>query len=148
MERNYPPLKPHYYRLILIGILLLSFALRVYRLGYHSLRGDEGSTHVFGTESLTELIEFLRVTEFHPPLYYTLMHSWMAWTGSTEFALRFSSAVTGVLLVASVAALGRLLVDVRSGVIAAFLVAANPYQVFYAQDARSYPLATLLGVKT
>jgi 4-amino-4-deoxy-L-arabinose transferase-like glycosyltransferase len=146
MEQDYPPLKHHYHRLILVGILLLSFALRVYRLGYHSLRGDEGSTYVFGTESLTELIEFLRVAEFHPPLYYTLMHSWIAWTGSTEFALRFTSAVTGVLLVASVATLGRLLLDVRLGVIAAFLVAVNPYQVFYAQDARSYPLVTLLGV--
>jgi 4-amino-4-deoxy-L-arabinose transferase-like glycosyltransferase len=146
MKPDHPPLKHHYYRLILVGILLLSFALRVYRLGYHSLRGDEGSTYIFGTETLTELIKFLRVAEFHPPLYYTLMHGWIAWAGSTEFALRFASVVTGVLLVASVAALGRLLLDDRLGAIAAFLIAVNPYQVFYAQDARAYPLVTLLGV--
>jgi mannosyltransferase len=145
MERDNPPLKQHY-RLILAAILLLSFALRVFRLGFHSLRGDEGSTYVFGTETLAELIKFLRVIEFHPPLYYTLMHSWISWTGNTEFALRFTSVVTGVLLVASAATLGRLLLDVRLGVIAALLIAVNPYQVFYAQDARSYPLVTLLGV--
>ncbi len=145
MERHYPRLKYHY-RLILVVILLLSFALRVYRLGYHSLRGDEGSTYVFGTEALAELIEFLRVTEFHPPLYYTLMHGWISWTGDTEFALRFASVVTGVLLVAPVATLGRTLFNARLGVIAAFLIAVNPYQIFYAQDARSYPLVTLLGM--
>jgi mannosyltransferase len=145
MERHNPPLK-HHYRLILVAILLLSFALRVYRLGFHSLRGDEGSTYVFGTEALAELIKLLKGTEFHPPLYYTLMHGWISWTGDTEFALRFTSVVAGVLLVASAATLGRLLLGVRLGVIVASLIAVNPYQVFYAQDARSYPLVTLLGV--
>jgi 4-amino-4-deoxy-L-arabinose transferase-like glycosyltransferase len=74
------------------------------------------------------------------------MHGWISSTGGTEFALRFASVITGVLLVASIAALGRILYDARLGVIVALLTAISPYQIFYAQDARSYPLVTLLGV--
>jgi 4-amino-4-deoxy-L-arabinose transferase-like glycosyltransferase len=139
-------LAQRYYRPILVGILIISFGLRVYRLGYQSLRGDEGSTFIFGTETMADLFESLIAIEFHPPLYYTLMHGWISRTGGSEFALRFSSVVIGVLLVASVATLGRLLLDARLGMTAAFLTAINPYQIFYAQDARSYPLVTLLGV--
>ena len=145
MNKDHSLLKRDYHP-ILVAILLLSFALRVYRLGYHSLRGDEGSTYVFSTETLVELFESLKAIEFHPPLYYTLMHGWISSAGCTEFALRFTSVITGVLLVASIAALGRFLYDAQLGVIVALLTAISPYQIFYAQDARSYPFVTLLGV--
>ena len=139
-------LSQRHYRPVLVGILLISFVLRLCRLGYHSLRGDEGSTYFFGTEALAELFKLLRASEFHPPLYYASMHGWITLTGHTEFALRFASAISGVLLVASLATLGRMLLDARLGIIAAFLTAINPYHISYAQDARSYPLVTLLGV--
>lgn len=145
-EEGYHSLLKRYYRLILPGILLLSFVLRVFRLGYQSLRGDEAITYVYSLRPLAELFEIIRVTSPHPPVYYTLIHSWMALAGDTEYALRFLSVVTGVLLVASTAALGRMILGVRLGLLVALLVALNPYQVFYAQDARSYPLVTLLGV--
>ena len=133
-------------RLILIAILLVSFALRFCRLDYHSLRGDEASTFVFSTDTLANLIPSLKTVEFNPPLYFTLMHAWITLGGDTEYALRFPAAIFGVLLVAATASLGRVLFDARLGVAVGLLIAINPYQVFYAQDARSYPLVTLLGV--
>ncbi len=134
------------YRHSLIGILLVAFGLRMYRLDYQSLRGDEGITYVYSLRPLTELFEIMRVTSPHPPVYYTSIHSWMTLAGETEFALRFLSVVAGALLIASTAALGRMIWDARLGLLVAALVALNAYQIFYAQDARSYPLVTLLGV--
>jgi uncharacterized membrane protein len=134
------------YGLVLASILLISFGLRAYQLGHQSLRGDEGSTYIFSTEALAELLKLLKTTEFHPPLYYSLMHGWLSLAGHTEYALRFTSAIIGVLLVASVATLGRMLLDYRLGLVTALFVGLNPYHILYAQDARSYPLATLLGV--
>lgn len=145
MQPSAPPAM-RYYRHILIGILLLAFGLRMYRLGYQSLRGDEGITYVYSLRPLAELFEIMRVTSPHPPVYYTSIRGWMTLAGNTEFALRFLSVVAGVLLVASMAAIGRMIWDARLGLLAAALVALNPYQIFYAQDARSYPLVTLLGV--
>jgi 4-amino-4-deoxy-L-arabinose transferase-like glycosyltransferase len=142
---NHSRLKQHY-RLILLSILLLSFALRVYRLEYQSLRGDEGLTYVYSVRPLAELFEIMRVTSPHPPVYYTSIHGWLKLAGDTEFALRFPSTIAGVFLVASTAALGRMVFDAKLGLLAALLVTLNPYQILYAQDARSYPLITSLGV--
>lgn len=144
-EKRHSPFKRRY-RLVLVSILLISFGLRTYHLGHQSLRGDEGSTYIFSTEALGKLFELLKTTEFHPPLYYSLMHGWLSLAGHTEYALRFTSAILGVLLVASVATLGRMLLDYRLSLVTALFVGINPYHIFYAQDARSYPLATLLGV--
>lgn len=145
MEPSHSQLNRHY-KLILIGILLVSFGLRVYQLGYQSLRGDEGATYIYSARPLGQLFEIVRFSDPHPPLYYTLMHGWIAVGGDTEFALRFFSVITGILLIASMAALGKMIIGPRLGLIVALLVGLNPYHIFYAQDARSYPLATLLGV--
>lgn len=145
-EDSHRPLLKRHYNLIVLGIVLLSFALRVYRLDYQSLRGDEGATYLYIIRSLGELLNLLGISDPHPPVYYISMQAWMILAGDTEFALRFPSVVTGVLLVASTAALGRIMLDVRLGLLAALLIAISPYHVFYAQDARSYPLVTLLGL--
>lgn len=131
--------------LSLLGILWLAMVLRVYCLPCQSLRGDEGLTYVYGGRSLPEMIEIVTVTSPHPPLYYALMHVWMRLAGSSEFALRFPSVLTSTLLVAAAAQLGRALGGARLGLLVGLLATINPYQVFYAQDARSYPLITALG---
>jgi mannosyltransferase len=135
-----------HYRLSMIGIMLVAAALRVYRLSYQSLRGDEGLTYVYGTRSLPELLEIMRTTTHHPPVYYLTIHYWTLLVGTSEFALRFPSVMASVLLVAALAGLGSRLFGASVGVAAAFLVAVSPFHVFYAQDARSYPLVTMLGV--
>jgi len=96
MERHRSLLKRYYYP-TLIAILLITFGLRVYRLEYQSLRGDEGPTYIFGTEALAKPFESLRVIEFHPPLYNSVMYGWISLTGGTEFALGFSSEMIGAL---------------------------------------------------
>jgi mannosyltransferase len=131
--------------LAVLGILWLAMALRVFCLPCQSLRGDEGLTYVYGGRSLPEMIEIVTVTSPHPPFYYALMHGWMALAGSDEFALRFPSVVASMLLVAALARLGWTLGGARLGLLVALLAAINPYQVYYAQDARSYPLITALG---
>jgi mannosyltransferase len=59
--------------------------------------------------------------------------------------LRSLSALLGVALVALVYALGRLLAGRGAGLAAALLAAVNPFQVYYAQEARMYVLLAALG---
>lgn len=87
---------------------------------------------------------WLRV-EPHPPAYYLLVHLIGRFAGTSEFALRFGSAIAGPLLVAAAYALARRLAPGAAGWAAA-LAAIAPFQVTYAQYARPYALAAALPV--
>lgn len=129
----------------LVVLTLLAFALRAFRLDFQELRGDEAATWVYSIRSFGEMLQIYTI-DAHPPLYYPLMHLWFPLAGTTEYALRFVPLVFGVLLVVTLAVLGRRLVDARTGLVVGLLAAINPYEVYFAQDARSYTLATWLGV--
>jgi hypothetical protein len=62
----------------------------------------------------------------------------------TEVGLRSLSALVGVLAVPMAFAAATKLVSRRAGLIAAALVAFNPYLIWYSQEARAYSLAVLL----
>ena len=133
-----------------LSVVLLSLALRLVNLAGPSLRGDEAFTVTFSRQPLPDVWRTLLLTEPHPPLYYTIMHAWMSAAGQSELGVRFVSVLFGVLLTALTYRLGRALLgdeaaaprDEPSGqaLIAALLVAVNPYLVWQSQDARMYTL--------
>ncbi len=135
------------YALLMGLILCLALGLRLYRLGYQELRGDEAFGVLFSTQPLREIVsETLRTVEPHPPLDYVLLHAWMSVAGDSEFAMRFPSAVAGVLTVAMVFVLVRRLFGRRAGVWASLFMAINPFQVWHAQETRMYAISTALAV--
>ncbi|MDH4136466.1 MAG: hypothetical protein OEW09_07110, partial [Anaerolineae bacterium] len=80
------------------AILLLAFALRLYRLGYQSIWYDEGVSIHLAQKSLAALTAHT-AGDIHPPLYYYLLHFWLKAAGSSEFAVAFLSLTFGLLLV-------------------------------------------------
>ncbi|MBI4674075.1 MAG: glycosyltransferase family 39 protein, partial [Chloroflexi bacterium] len=93
--------------LILLGILLLAFALRMFRLDFFSLRGDESFTVLFVQKPLAQMWRETLTIEPNPPLLYFLLRAWIALAGDGEFATRFFSAFFGVLCVPLVYRLAR-----------------------------------------
>ena len=83
--------------------------------------------------------------DIHPPLYYYLLHFWRGVFGSSEFALRSLSAVLGVLLVGLTFLIGRKAFSAGVGLLAAFVAAINPFQIYYSQEARMYMLLAVIG---
>jgi uncharacterized membrane protein len=65
--------------------------------------------------------------------------------GTDEWTVRLPSAVCGILTVLVTYALGVALFEVRTGLVAALLVALSPFQLWYAQEARPYALLMLLS---
>jgi len=126
-------------------ILLIAAALRIYDLGGRDLWVDEANGVLMAKESLPELFGRLRL-DSSPPLYYIILHGWMRIVGDSEAALRLMSVVAGLVLVALVLVVGRRLLSLEAGVIAALLVATSPIQVFYSQQARMYSLLPVLGL--
>lgn len=93
--------------LLLCAILLLAFALRMFRLDFFSLRGDEAFTVLFVQKPLAQMWRETLTVEPNPPLMYFALRGWIALAGAGEFATRFFSAFFGVLSVALIYRLAR-----------------------------------------
>lgn len=129
---------------LLLLILLLASALRLYRLDGQSLWADEGNSAALALRSLSQIARDAG-HDIHPPLYYWLLHFWVRAFGNSELGLRSLSALLGVLLVALTYLLGERLFGRSVGLAAAFAAALSPFQVYYSQEARMYILLALEG---
>jgi mannosyltransferase len=128
----------------LLLILVLAAFLRFYRLDAQSLWADEGNSVSLSGRSLDHITAGA-AHDIHPPLYYYLLHFWMRVFGNSEFAVRALSALLGTVLVYLTYLLGRHLSDYWLGLVAAFLSAISPFQVYYSQEARMYILLATLS---
>lgn len=117
-------------------VLLLAFALRAYHLDYQSFWSDEGISLLRSRQALPDLIATMPIE--HLPGYFVLLHYWLPWTGEHDFAIRFLSLWPSVLSVALLYRLGADWGNRRVGGIAALLLATNAFQIWYAQEARTY----------
>lgn len=124
--------------------LALAAALRFFNLTGQSLWNDEGTSVALAGRSLGQ-ITLSAAADIHPPLYYYLLHYWLRLFGPGDAAARSLSALLGVGLVGLTYLLGQRLFGRLAGVAGAFVAAAYPYQVYYAQEARMYMLLATLG---
>jgi mannosyltransferase len=123
----------------------LAFALRVGGLLAQSLWRDEVDALRFSTQALPALLEMFRKPGENGPLFFLALRPWLEISGSSEFALRFPSALAGTLAVPLLYALIRCLTRERStATIAALLLATAPYAVWYGQEAKMYAALTVL----
>jgi mannosyltransferase len=128
----------------LICLVFLGFALRLYHLSYQSLWRDEVDAITFAGDSLPALFADLWQAGFNGPLYHILLHGWIVIAGASEFSVRFLSSLCGTLAIPLVFLLGRRLIGPSPGILAALLVAASPYLVWYSQEAKMYALLVTL----
>jgi len=133
-------------RLALLLIVLAGYGLRVWRLDYQELRGDEAFGYFFGQSPYAQIVaDTLSLHEPHPVASYSVQKAWLGVSGDSEFALRYASAWFSVAAIALLARLAK-----RSGLpdgvaaLSAALLATNPYAIWHAQDARMYSMSLAL----
>jgi 4-amino-4-deoxy-L-arabinose transferase-like glycosyltransferase len=132
----FPARRSRWLMLGLILLLWIGFALRAYHLDFQSLWSDEGISLQRSVQPLTTLLRNMPVEQL--PGYFVLLHGWLQVAGDQDFGLRFFSLWPSVLALALVYRLGAHLGDRRAGALAALLLAVNPLQLWYAQEARTY----------
>lgn len=130
-------------------IMWVGFALRIARLDKESLWGDEAITWLFASSPFGEGLNRMLLDVVHPPLYFLSLHPIMA-VSQTEFALRLPSALLAMLSIPVIYRLARRMVSVPgrerfAGLLAAGILAVNPFHVWFAREARSYQLVFLLS---
>ena len=135
----------HLPELILILIILpLAAALRLYRLSGQSLWADEGNSVALARLGFIEIAQ-RTAFDIHPPFYYWLLKGWISFFGDSEIGLRSLSVVLGIGLVFLVGMLGLRYFGAAAGMVAAGLAAVSPFQIYYAQETRMYMLLAVLG---
>jgi mannosyltransferase len=128
-----------------VALTVLGAALRFPTLDRQSFWLDELVTVSLLDRGLGDVVREIPRTEATPYLYYLVAWAWSSVFGLGEVGLRSLSALAGTATIPVTYLAGAVLVSRRTGVVAAALVATNPFLVWYSQEARSYALLTLLG---
>ena len=134
-------------------VVLGAVFLRVDTLGARPLWADERAVDSFVSEAERDGLGAAaaprasgQLTEAHlAPLHVMLAYASAQALGRSSIALRLPSVLASVATVLLVIALGTTLFDHRVGLVAGALVAISPYQIEYAQNARSYALFVALA---
>jgi 4-amino-4-deoxy-L-arabinose transferase-like glycosyltransferase len=146
------PTMPRAVRWLLLALILLAFGLYMWRLDAKSIWWDESLSLYRAQKSvayiLSNRIDFpgIYTTDQHPPLYFLVLHIVTRLCGESDLVLRFPSAVFASLMVPLLYAFGSRLRGYRAGMYAACLGAFSPFYLWYAQEARGYAMATMLGL--
>lgn len=130
---------------LLAGVVVLGAFVRLAGLGDKSLWIDESFSIWLSRQPLGTVWRLTADLDLHPPLYYTLLHHWLAVGGDSEAAARSLSALVGVLTLPVVYLIGARVGGRSLGLVAAGLLAVSPMHVYYAQQARMYTLLTGLA---
>ncbi|HEX2326405.1 MAG TPA: hypothetical protein VHQ00_13485, partial [Chloroflexota bacterium] len=124
-----------------------AFLLRVYGLHHQSYWLDEVDALAFAAQPAGALLRKLAAIGENGPLYFLLLKGWLSFSGTSEFGVRALSAMTSTVAVPLLGVLAlRLFRHPPTALIAATLAAASPYYVWYAQDAKMYPLFAVLAL--
>ncbi len=129
----------------LVALVLLALGLRLLRLNFQPLWGDEGWSLYFASMKLGEMLSKTAV-DIHPPLYYALLHLWLQVCGYSPLSARLLSVFFGVCLVPLSYLTGRQLFSRPVGLVSALIVTVAPFAIYYSQEVRMYGLVTLLGL--
>lgn len=124
-------------------LLALNLILKIWNLTDMSLHLDEAA-HVFHAQKpLGELLAF-SAQDPNPPLYNIVIGSWVKLFGVSVgsirgFAVLFSSAAVITLFF-----FARKFLNIKAGVFASLLISVSSIHMFYAHDARVYPMVIFL----
>jgi mannosyltransferase len=158
-----PTRRPTTDQLALAWLSLLAFGWRMAGLTSQSLWRDEVDSIHFASRPLAELIATFSRPGENGPLFFALLNPWLATLGTSEFALRIQAVLPGVLAVPLTYVLARRLLAVASQgdlrynsglalgnapLLAALLVAVNPYLVWYSQEGKMYGWLAALALAT
>ena len=133
-------------KIYLLSLTVLALLLRLYQLGAESLWIDESLSAFFATLPFDVMIQsMLEEGLHHSPIYYILLRPFAAGEFNESY-LRLLSVLFGVASIPLLALLGRLYAGNRAGLLAATLLAINPYHVWYSQETRMYAMLGLVAI--
>jgi uncharacterized membrane protein len=132
---------------VVLGIVLLAgLAVRTAGLSREPMWLDEALTWEHSSGSVSDVL-LASAKDVHPPGYYVGVNLWRSAFGDGPSALRSYSVLWSLVGLAAVVCLAaRVSSRITVALVAGLLMAFNPLDVYYAQEARSYSQLAALGV--
>ncbi len=129
----------------LLVVAVVAGVLAFWDLGAESLWFDEAwSVELASRDLSVTLSEYVESNREGPPLYFVVLHEWMAVFGQSEAAVRALSALASVITACCLYLLFGRAFGWRVGLASSVLTAALPASVHIAQEARNYSMLTAL----
>ncbi|MDP1845552.1 MAG: glycosyltransferase family 39 protein [Candidatus Moranbacteria bacterium] len=132
------------YFLVLICLIVGAY-LRFHHIGLRTFWLDEASSATLIKYNFSDLWREIAQKD-SCPAYLFFLKIWSLLFGDSEFALRSFSATAGLLSIAAIYRLGKMLFGKTAGLWAGFLLSINYFGIFYAIQARPYSLAILFSI--
>jgi len=123
-----------------IAITLIGGWLRVFLLGNKGMWLDETFSVWLANHSVLDMMQWMIKIDQHPPLYYLLLHYWIAHYGDTPYYARLFSALFGTITIPIIYLIGKRISGVLVGLTAAVFMCFSTFNIYYAQEARMYTL--------
>ena len=131
---------------ILGGLVALNLVLKLWHLTAAEIAMDEPFTIFYASGSVADIFDMLR-TENHPPLHFLFMHAWVKWFGIDPWMVRLPSVIFSTLAMVYVFRLGKMF-SLHVAVVGALLFSFSSYHMYFAHEARVYPLFAMLAAMT
>ena len=143
------------------AVTFLGFFLRRYHLGDESLWFDEADIIQRASRPLSDLLRGFTQAGENGPLYTLILHYWLAFLDAVRplekvlhllFGATFEGPVRGLAMLFGAAAIPLMYLLARKvgghylGLIAALLLAINPFHIWHSQDAKMYSLLVLMTI--
>lgn len=139
----------------LLLLILAGFGWRLAGLTQQSLWRDEVDVIWLAIRPLAETISMFVSPAQNGPLYFLLMRPWFALAGTSEYALRYTSALISLLAIGLIWQVARRLLPgngrlslANTPLLAALLLALHPYQLWYSQEGKMYALVVVLTLSS
>lgn len=130
----------------LLGIALVGLGLRFWHLTSISLWHDEAFSALLIKYSWSEMMYRIGL-DVHPPMYYIFLRVWSYIFGHSLLSLRGMSVFFGVgTIIATYFFVLYVFKSKRAAIIAALLIAVNPFQVQYVTEARMYTMGAFFAI--
>ena len=128
--------------LVIIFITLFGGWLRVMLLATKGMWLDETFSVWIASHSITDMLQWIVKIDQHPPLYYLLLHFWIAHYGDTPYYVRLLSTLFGTATIPIIFLIGKRISGDVAGWVAAVFLALSPFNIYFAQETRMYTLLT------
>ncbi|MFN2291744.1 MAG: glycosyltransferase family 39 protein [Anaerolineae bacterium] len=127
----------------LVGfVTLVGGGLRVLLLAQKGMWLDETVSVWLASHTVPNMLHWIATLDHHPPLYYLLLHYWIALQGDMAFSVRLLSALLGAGTIPVIYLIGKRMSGAVVGLAAAILLAFSPFNIIFAQETRMYAFLT------
>lgn len=136
-------------RLILWLILGVALVVRLLGIASRPIWYDEAFSILFSEKGPLAMLHGTLATtgsgaaDIHPLTYYTLLWLWMRIFGESLISVRVPGILVGLATIFCLHELILELVDERTALMAALLLALSPFHIHYSQEIRMYALLAL-----